>query len=62
MCISKPTGQGKICLETGLWSGMPETGYSLVSFSGYEPPRGKTNNVVSEHVRHIPTCIVTEKS
>ena len=28
----------------------------------YEPPRGKTNNVVSDQVRHKPTCTVTEKS
>ena len=28
----------------------------------FEPPRGKTNNVVSEQVRHKPTCTVTEKS
>ena len=27
-----------------------------------EPPRGKTNNVVSEQVRHKPNCKVTEKS
>ena len=27
-----------------------------------EPPRGKTNNVVSEQVRHKPTCAVAEKS
>ena len=27
-----------------------------------EPPRGKTNNVVSDQVRHKPTCTVTEKS
>ena len=32
---------------------------SLVS---NEPPRGKTNNVVSDQVRHKPTCRVTEKS
>ena len=25
-----------------------------------EPPRGKTNNVVSEQVRHKPACTVTE--
>ena len=25
-----------------------------------EPPRGKTNNVVSEQARHKPTCTVTE--
>ena len=30
---------------------------STVSF---EPPRGKTNNVVSEQVRHKPTCTVTD--
>ena len=28
----------------------------------FEPPRGKTKNVVSEQVQHKPTCIVTEKS
>ena len=28
----------------------------------FEPPLGKTNNVVSEQVRHKPTCTVTEKS
>ena len=27
-----------------------------------EPPRGKTNNVVSELVRHKPACTSTEKS
>ena len=27
-----------------------------------EPPRGKTNNVVSIQVRHKPACTVTEKS
>ena len=26
----------------------------------YEPPRGKTNNVVSEQVRHKPTSTATE--
>ena len=28
----------------------------------FEPPRGKTNNVVSEKVRHKPGCTSTEKS
>ena len=28
----------------------------------FEPPRGKTNNVVFEQVRHKPTCTSTEKS
>ena len=27
-----------------------------------EPPRGKTNNVVSGQVRHKPGCTSTEKS
>ena len=27
-----------------------------------EPPRGKTDNVVSEQVRHKPACTSTEKS
>ena len=27
-----------------------------------EPPRGKTNNVVSKQVRHKPICTSTEKS
>ena len=27
-----------------------------------EPPRGKTNNVVSEQVRHKPSCTATERS
>ena len=26
----------------------------------YEPPHGKTNNVVSDQVRHKPVCAVTE--
>ena len=28
----------------------------------FEPPREKTNNVVSEQVRHKPACTSTEKS
>ena len=28
----------------------------------YEPPRGKTNNVVSEQVQHKPTCTSTGKN
>ena len=34
-------------------------GYSLL-FIKIEPSRGKTNNVVSEHVSHKPACTVTE--
>ena len=32
------------------------------AFLTFEPPRGKTNNVVSEQVRHKPGCTSTEKS
>ena len=40
------------------------TGISALDpkFQLFEPPRGKTNNVVSEQVRHKPTCTSTEKS
>ena len=34
------------------------TFFSLI----FEPPRGKTNNVVSEQVQHKPACAATEKS
>ena len=30
--------------------------------SRYEPPRGKTNNVVFDQVQHKPACTSTEKS
>ena len=36
--------------------------YMLVNITILEPPRGKTNNVVSEQVRQKSTCTVTEKS
>ena len=34
----------------------------IQGFSEYinEPPRGKTNNVVSDQVQHKPACTVTE--
>ena len=35
---------------------------ALVASLSFEPPRGKTNNVVSEQVGHKPTCTSTEKS
>ena len=34
----------------------------LVQATLFEPPRGKTNNVVSEQVRHKQGCTSTEKS
>ena len=36
-----------------------ETIKEAMRFS-YEPPRGKTNNVVSEQVRHKSDCTVTK--
>ena len=36
-----------------------EKGHVKVSLL-FQPPRGKTNNVVSEQVRHKPDCTVTE--
>ena len=39
-----------------------KTIFKFKSDALFEPSRGKTNNVVSEHVRHKPTCTVTEKS
>ena len=40
-----------------------DIGYNFETIvSLYQPPRGKTNNVVYEQVRHKPTCTVTEKS
>ena len=44
-------------LTGSVWvSGVSATCFRLV----YEPPRGKTNNVVSEQVRHKSGCTVTE--
>ena len=46
----------------------PEVGPPLLTplaedeSKSFEPPRGKTNNVVSEQVPHKPTCTSTEKS
>ena len=37
-------------------------GMNITVMNIYEPPRGKTNNVVSEQVRHKPACTSTEKS
>ena len=42
--------------------GMPNISFAIFIVLKYEPPRGKTNNVVSEQVRHKPACTSTEKS
>ena len=44
---------------SGSHSGVPS---SIANRLLYEPSRGKTNNVVSEQVRHKPACTSTEKS
>ena len=44
---------------------MRQCGFRMTSYCTAhqpEPPRGKTNNVVSEQVRHKPTCTSTENS
>ena len=42
---------------------VPWDRYEAFSFRiKYEPPCGKTNNVVSEQVHHKPGCAVREKS
>ena len=41
--------------------GDPGKWFSFLFFT-YEPPRGKTNNVVSEQVRHKPGCRSTKDS
>ena len=33
---------------------------STATTISFEPPRGKANNVLSEQVRHKPTCTATE--
>ena len=35
---------------------------AVAMHQSFEPPRRKTNNVVSNQVRHKPACTVTEKS
>ena len=46
----------------GLLSGLLHDGIIMKISKTYEPPRGKTNNVVFEQVRHKPACTVTKKS
>ena len=42
------------------WWKTTKTGLLLMGLILYEPPRGKTNKVVSEQVGHKPACAVTE--
>ena len=53
-----------VCQNNNMWSRKPicdATGNSIRG-TKIEPPRGKTNNVVSEQVRHKPASTSTEKS
>ena len=52
----------KLTEQIMCWRVLGQVGSMIEVPSKYEPPRGKTNNVVSEQVGHKPTCTVTEKS
>ena len=56
--------QGRTCLAFPKRKSIEELirNHNMVRFSQFEPPRGKTNNVVSEQVRHKLACTATEKS
>ena len=43
------------------WSSSKDSFCSMTSLT-FEPPRGKTNNVVYEQVSHKPACSSIEKS
>ena len=43
-----------------LFTAMVMSGVPAVLTSLFEPPRGKTNNVVSKQVHHKPDCTSTE--
>ena len=64
-CIRQECGNlqypGDLCMIIGLLEQITNKMFSAFP-SVLEPPRGKTNNVVSEHVQHKPTCTNTEKS
>ena len=40
--------------------GLRPTNPDIINAQQYEPPRGKTNNLVSDQVQHKPACTVTE--
>ena len=54
---------GKFCALRSIYVlGKSRDCYNKIVQIRYEPLRGKTNNVVSEQVRHKPGCTSTEKS
>ena len=62
--VHKPFVLGLNFLQTLSFHNLAHVKYVTViqAVSIIEPPRGKTNNVVSEQDRHKPTCTSTEKS
>ena len=64
------TGSQKLCPSAFLRKGGGQKNNSCLRLvmpdydpcDTIEPSRGKTYNVASEQVGHIPTCTVTEKS
>ena len=57
MAINAMFCKSKLVSIVGKAHSCPGLNETMVRF---EPPRGKTNNVVSEQVQHKPDCIVTE--
>ena len=41
---------------------LPDKVHDILFYHKFEPPHGKTNNVVSKQAQHKPTCTVAEKS
>ena len=61
--FSRPNGRGPYCHPTNRLASVESVIILIyVKFLDIlnEPPRGKTNNVVSEQVWHKPACTVTE--
>ena len=55
--VGKPTER---CEQIVYMMSQNDKRYFVISLILYEPPCGKTNNVVSEQVRHKPGCTSTE--
>ena len=62
LLIIKPKMKDKVCIQNCLLICCIPAGHFEVLTGIIEPPHVKTNNVVSEQVRHKPTCTSTEKS
>ena len=62
LTIAQNKDHFKLLIRTALNAAINIDCGSSMEIHQYEPPRGKTNNVVSEQVRHKSTCTSTEKS